>query len=389
MMQQLSDLQFLKYFISDALYPRYDQENEVLKDFYSQHWGRFTELSVKADKILNQEELIKLYVVVLYLKCSIKLKAKTYSIFIEAYRCYLNEFKSVLHNSDVIEPLFIYGFDQFNPFAQGHPFEQYEKLKKQYTRIESYTSIRGHLKKMDFFKEQQAYAEYALQCLEHMNQYDFYYKDYGLIDLKIWAMALLVLFNQQYQASFLVQLLQQNYAMFDADAFRILTLYCEKMLQQYGEEIFIEEARPYVKQLIEMENVKRRASETFGWKTELGLDLPLADWLVSLWIELRNEGGYLHIELQDDAQFNWSVYFYDRQLDRTHRESFFYMSTNPNSVLDIPYFADYGLIQLPVWLKALQQQGYDFDLENIKITGLKKKADKQKVIQWLVSPFKH
>ena len=52
MMQQLSDLQFLKYFISDALYPRYDQENEVLKDFYSQHWGRFTELSVKADKIL-------------------------------------------------------------------------------------------------------------------------------------------------------------------------------------------------------------------------------------------------------------------------------------------------------------------------------------------------
>ena len=110
--------------------------------------------------------------------------------------------------------LFIYGFDQFNPFAQGHPFEQYEKLKKQYTRIESYTSIRGHLKKMDFFKEQQAYAEYALQCLEHMNQYDFYYKDYGLIDLKIWAMALLVLFNQQYQASFLVQLLQQNYAMF-------------------------------------------------------------------------------------------------------------------------------------------------------------------------------
>ena len=31
----------------------------------------------------------------------------------------------------------------------------------------------------------------------------------------------------------------------------------------------------------------------------------------------------------------------------------------------------------------------DFDLENIKITGLKKKADKQKVIQWLVSPFKH
>lgn len=138
-----------------------------------------------------------------------------------------------------------------------------------------------------------------------------------------------------------------------------------------------------------MENVKRRESETFGWKTELGLDLPLADWLVSLWIELCNDGGYLHIELQDDAQFNWSVDLYDRQLDRKHRESFFYTPTNLNNVLDIPYFADYGLIQLPVWLQALQQQGYDFDLENIKITGLKKKVDKQKVIQWLMSPLKH
>lgn len=388
-MKQLNDQQFLQYFISDTLYPCDDQENEALKDLYSQHWQRLSELAVKADKILNKEELVKLYVIILYLKCSIKLKAKNYSIFIEAYRHYLNEFKSVLKSSDVIEPLFLYGFDQFNPLALGHSFEQYEKLRKLYRRIESYSSIRGHLKKMDFFKEQQTFAGYALRCLEHMGRYDFYCKDHWLIDLKTRAMALLVLFNQQYQLSFLVQLLQQNYAMFDADEFRIITLYCEKMLQQYGEEIFAEEALPYVQQLIEMENVKRRESETFGWKTELGLDLPLADWLVSLWIELCNDGGYLHIELQDDAQFNWSVDLYDRQLDRKHRESFFYTPTNLNNVLDIPYFADYGLIQLPVWLQALQQQGYDFDLENIKITGLKKKVDKQKVIQWLMSPLKH
>ncbi|WP_278494071.1 hypothetical protein [Acinetobacter gyllenbergii] len=387
MMQQLSDLQFLQYFISDALYPRCNQDDQPLKDFYSQHWQRFAELSVKADKILNQEELIQLYSVVLHLKCSIKLKAQNYSIFIEAYRQYLSDFGSVLNVYDVREPLFLYGFDQFNPLAQGHSFEQYEKLRKLYTRIESYTSIRGHLKKMDFFKQQQGFAEYALQCLEHMSQYDFYCEDNQLVlGLKIRAMALLALFNPQYQAIFLEKFLHGDYAVFGPDNFRILCLYCEKMLQQYGDDIFTTDAFPYVQQLIELENVKRRASETFIWKTKLGLDLPLKDWGVSIWIDLKYDHGYVFLELQDDSAFNWHVKLFVSPLNQSYSQHHF--SDSYQNELEMPAFSEYGVFGFPEWLKTLKQD-YQFDWESVKISGLKKRADKQKLMQWLVSPFQY
>lgn len=385
-MQQLSDLQFLQYFISNELYPHYDQENEMLKDIYSQHWKRFSDLIVKADKLLNIEESIKLYFVVIHLGCPIKLKAKNYSIFIEAYRQYLSEFKSVISIYVVMKSLFLYGFDQFKPLAQNHSFEQYEKLNKLFTRLESYTSIRGHLKKMDFFKEQQTFAVDALQFLEHINKYDFYCDNDFMptLDLQIRAMALLILFNPHYQAIFLERFLQHHYAVFGTGTFRIFCLYCEKMLQQYGNDIFTADAQPYVNQLIELENVKRRASETYTWKNKLGLELPLKDWCVSIWIDLKDNNGYVFLELQDDSKFNWSVKFIDSTLNQSYMQDHF--GDYCKNTLGLPLFTEYGVFRFPEWLKTLNQD-YQFDWENVKISGLKKRSDKQKLIQWLIAPF--
>lgn len=386
-MKQFDDQQFLHYFISDSIYPRCGQENEALKALYSQHWERLNELAAKADKILTPEDLLKFYKVILYLRCSIKLKAKNYAIFIEAYREYLASFKTVIGVYDVIEPLFLYGFDQFNPLAQGNSFEQYEKLKKLYTRIESYTSIRGHLKKMDFFKQQQEFAEYALQCLEHMSQYEFYSDDNQLIlGLKIRAMALLALFNPDHQAIFLENFLQGQYRVFGADNLRILCLYCEKMLEQYGDDIFTVKARPYVDQLIELENAKRKASDSFIWKTELDLDLPLKDWGVSIWIDLQHDNGYVLLELQDDSEFNWYIKLFVSPFNQIYSQHCCH--DQYKNELKMPPFTEYAVIGFPEWLKNLNPE-YQFDWDSIKIRGLKKKVDKQKVTQWLLLPFQH
>lgn len=386
-MQQLNDQQFLHYLISDAIYPRCDQDNEPLKALYSQHWERVNELTAHADKFLTPEDLSKFYKVVLYLKCSIKLKAQNYAIFIETYREYLHSFKSVISVYDVMEPLFLYGFDHFNPLAQGNTFAQYEKLKKLYTRIERYTSIRGHLKKMDFFKEQQAFAEYALQCLEHMSQYAFYCEDNQLaLGLNIRAMALLALFNPAYQAMFLKKFLQHQYAVFGPENLRIFCLYCEQMLEQYGDEIFTSEARAYADQLIGLENARRRASDSFIWKTELGLDLPLKDWAVSIWIDLLHDHGYALLELQDDSEFNWHVKLIVYPFNQSYSQHSCH--DHYSNDLQMPAFTEYTVSRFPEWLKHLNPE-YRFDWDSIKIRGLKKRTDKHKVMQWLRLPFQH
>ena len=242
-----------------------------------------------------------------------------------------------------------------------------------------------HFKKLEFFQQQQQHAAYALQCLDDIQQHDFYTRHPQLIYLKGYAMGLLALFHPQQQTVFLENLLTQRYKIFDATDVRVFALYCEKMLVQFGEKIFSDDAQPWLTQLLDGENAKRRASESFAWKTQFALVLPLNDWTVNIYIEFTDDRGYVNLEIQDDWLFNWGMNLSDHRLKQNyHERKAFNASRND---LNLPLLSEFGLIAFPKWLKAIEQQGYTLDWHSLNIRGLRKKADKQAVLDWLMAPF--
>lgn len=317
---------------------------------------------------------------------SIKVTKKNYVQVSEAYRQGLKNLKEDYWMVAGLENLFIFGFDQFSQKAEANSFPNFQDYKKLYQRFTNFTSIRGHFKKLDFFKDHQVFALYCLKILDYICHYSFYCEDNQFINLYTRAMGLITLFNKEYQAVFLDRFLKHEYMVFGQSESRVFCLYCEKMLKQYGEDIFSETARPLVKQLIELENMKRRASASFTWKTDLGIDLPLNDWLVTIMLDFEQNDGYLYLELQDDSEFNWTLNLTHDSFGRRYREASSF--TNSKNESNLPEFSKFGVLKFPDWLKELEKIGYHFDFTNIKISGLRKKADKQKVIQWLMEPFK-
>ena len=393
-MQKVNDLQFLEYIISDTLYPNKIKNNKNLDDFCKQNSDHFEELLRGADKILDQDSLTKLYLVALYLEKPITLKAKTYPIFIKAYQEYLIKFGSRLTDYQAVRSLFLYGIDQFSPYAENHSFDEYQKLKKIYNRIESYQSIGGHVSKLDFFRDSQEYAEYAMKALEHMTEYKSYYQNSITIDLRILGFALLILFNPKYQSNFLKKYFENHYSVF-GDSNRTFFFYFEQMINQYGHDIFNSNAYLYVDQIIKSQNIIRRETESSLLKKSLNLDLPFKDLHISIDIPLKKGGytdyssyGNLYLDTQakitltitSDTEFAWKVRI------QAERKKYFersYEECHTNS-LNVPILSEYGLLQFPEWLKIINQI-YVVDWETIKISGLKKKVEKQKIMQWLQS----
>ncbi|QIO07072.1 hypothetical protein [Acinetobacter shaoyimingii] len=314
-----------------------------------------------------------------------KVTQKNYALCVEAYRKSLSEISDDYSQLKALEKLFIYGFDQFSIDKKENSYSEYHALSKLYNRFNNFTSIRGYFKKLDFFKENQDFSKYALEYLDYMSKHEFYCLDNHIIGLKVWAMGLLALFNPAHQAIFLEKLLNQQYAVFQSSDSRIFCLFCEKMINQYGEDIFSLDARSLVNQLVENINEKRRSSESFAWKTHLDIDLPMNDWGVTIWIDLAENAGYAYLELQDDHQFNWEVSLSHKQFNHLYHERLAYHYLKND--FELPIFSDFGVLKFPVWLKILEKSGYCFDWESIKITGLRKKTEKQKVIKWLMEPF--
>lgn len=314
-----------------------------------------------------------------------KVTQKNYALFVDHYRQSLRDINDDDSPFVALEHLFIYGFDQFSPLKTENSFADYQIYKKLWNRLKSFSSIRGHFKKLDFFSAEQAHAMYALQCLTYINQHQFYTNHPQLICLPTYAMGLLALFHPQQQTVFLENLLTQGYKIFDEDDIRVFALYCEKMLVQFGENIFSEHAQPWLKQLLASENAKRQASESFAWKTQLGLALALNDWSVDILIDFTDQRGYIHLEIQDDWKFNWSLSLSDRLLKQNYREHKAYSSSSNH--LALSHLAEYGLCNFPQWLKAIEQQGYTLDWHSLSIKGLRKKADQHAVAHWLKMPF--
>lgn len=314
-----------------------------------------------------------------------KVTQKNYALFVEHYRQSLRNINEDDYVIVALEHLFIYGFDQFSPLKPAHSFTEYQTYKKLWQRLHSYTSIRGHLKKLDFFQQQQQHAVYALHCLAHIHQHDFYCHHPLLIHLQTYAMGLLALFHPQQQSVFLENLLTQGDKIFDETDVRVFALYCEKMLVQFGEQIFSDDAQPWLTQLLDGENTKRRASESFAWKTQLDLALPLNDWAVNIYIDFNDDRGYVSLEIQDDWLFNWAMNLSDHLLKQNYHERKAFKTSSNH--LDLPIFSEFGLIAFPKWLKTIEQQGYTLDWHSLSIRGLRKKADQQAVLDWLMAPF--
>lgn len=310
-------------------------------------------------------------------------------LLLEAYRLLLDDIDELgaNHMMTRLASLYMFGFDETGELADG-VLDDAGTLKartKSLTQVGKYTSLPAQRDKMDKFRPFAGEAPRLLQALRHLD----YVHDreraehFGVVDLDLWGMILIVLLNPATRTDYLRAVLESEALPDRVQYLGILHKTVRAVMA--GENGIDTEFAELASELFTGEMARRNDTQTAELVRKLGLDLSDdVEWEISISIAEKGSGltPHLHpnmrLNIRPEPDAQWRLAF-------THSGSGRFSQDDRKTYQNDPGIEPLSrLAEFPTWLTTIADtHGIVFDATEASVLAGRRRSVVKRIERWI------